>query len=116
MSKIQNIADNAIPVLWEAGDGTYELSWRGLEDAGADYYFVNVSTYALDGGNDQKTFFNGYVDGVSCSLPDLPTDETFILKIDLIKKFRTGRRAHMETSLYPTFFLHSEPCDHKFEL
>lgn len=86
MSKIQDIADNAIPELWEAEDGTYELSWLSLEEAGADYYYVNVSTYALGGGNDQTPLFSGYVDGVSCSLPDLPTDDTYVLQIDLIKK------------------------------
>lgn len=86
MSKIQGIADNAIPELWMTEDGTYELSWLSLKDAGADYYYVNVSTYALGGGNNQKTFFSGYVDGVSCSLPDLPADEAFVLQIDLIKK------------------------------
>lgn len=49
MSEVQSIADQAVPELWKNGDGTYELSWGSLEDAGADFYYVNVSTYALGG-------------------------------------------------------------------
>jgi len=86
LSKIQDIADNAVPELWAAEDGTYELNWHSLEGVGADYYHVNVSTYALGGGSGQKTFFDGYVDGVSCILPVLPADEVFILQIELMKK------------------------------
>lgn len=87
MSKIQEIADSAVPELWKTEDGTYDLNWSSLGDAGADFYYVNVSTYTLGGGNNQKTFFSGYVDGVSCHLPELPTDESMVLQIDLIKKY-----------------------------
>lgn len=93
-SKIQDIANNAMPELWEDEDGTYKLSWQSLEDAGATSYYVNVSTYALGSGSDPKTFFDGYVDGVSCRLPDLPTDEGLVLQIDLIKKYSLLGKEH----------------------
>lgn len=86
-SKIQKIADHAVPELWKAADGTYELNWSGLENAGADFYYVNVSTHTLGGGDDQIIFFKGYVDGVSCRLSDLPADKGLMVQIDLIKKY-----------------------------
>lgn len=107
MSKVQDIADNAIPELWAAEDGTYELNWHSLEDSGADYYYVNISTHALGGGSDQETFFNGYVNGVSCSVPDLPADEVFVLQIDLIKKYTVlgEERTWKQASIQRFFFI-----------
>lgn len=86
-SKMQEIADHAVPELWKAADGTYELSWSGLEHAGENSYYVDVSTYSLGGGNDQITFFSGYVEDVSCRLSDLPTNRELVVQIDLIKKY-----------------------------
>ena len=94
MSKIQDIADHAIPELRETEDGTYELSWLGLGDAGADSYYVNVSTHTLGGGNNQPPIFSGYVDGTSCCLPDLPTTEYFIVQIDLFKQYSVSGKEH----------------------
>ena len=111
MTKIQGIADNAIPELWEAEDGTYELSWLSLKDAGADYYYVSVCTYTLGGGNDQETFFSGYVDGFACSLPDLPADEAFVLQIDLIKKdFVLGEERTWKQASIERFFSIQNPA------
>lgn len=106
-SKIQGIADHAIPELQAAEDGTYELSWASLEEAGADYYEVNVSTYALGGGNEPQTFFSGAVDGVSCILSDLPADETFVLQIDLFKRSTVlgKERIWKQASIRRFFFL-----------
>lgn len=107
MSKVQDIADHAVPELRETEDGLYELSWLSLKDAGADYYFVNVSTYTLGGGSDREVFFSGYVDGVSCSLPELPADETFALQIDLIRKASLlgEERTWKEASVQRFFFI-----------
>lgn len=117
MSKIQDIADNAIPELWAAGDGTYELNWHSLEGAGADYYYVNVSTYALGGGNEQKTFCDGYIDGVSCSLPDLPADEAFVLQIDLFKKSALlGEERIWKQASIQRFFFIQNPAINNLDL
>ena len=86
LSNIQKMVDKAVPELWENEDGTYELSWAGLEDAGADYYYVDVGTLALFSENGEKTFFRDYVKDVSCHLPELPEDEGLVLKLELIKK------------------------------
>ena len=114
MSKVQDIADQAVPELWATGDGTYELDWHSLENAGADYYYVNVSTHALGGGNDRKTFFSGYVDGVSCGLPALPTDEVFVLRIDLIKKSTLlgEERIWKQASIQRFFFIQDPVINH----
>ncbi|MDE5588012.1 MAG: D-alanyl-D-alanine carboxypeptidase family protein [Acetatifactor sp.] len=93
-SKMQDMANNAVPELCKAEDGTYELNWRSLEESGADSYYVNVSTYAIGSENNQRTFFSGYVDGVSCILPDLPTDEGLVLQIDLIKRYSVFGKEH----------------------
>ena len=61
-SKMQDMANNAVPELCKAEDGTYELNWRSLEESGADSYYVNVSTYAIGSEKNQRTFFSGYVD------------------------------------------------------
>ena len=90
LSNIQKMADKAVPELWENEDGTYELSWAGLEDAGADYYYVDVGTLALFSENGEKTFFRDYVKDVSCHLPQLPADEGLVLKLELIKKYSMG--------------------------
>ena len=106
VSKVQDLANNAEPELWETEDGTYELSWRSLEESGADSYYVNVSTYALGSGSDQRTFYDGYVDGVSCILSDLPTDEGLVLQIDLIKRYSvfgkeyTSKQASIQRFFY----------------
>ncbi|MBD5461129.1 MAG: hypothetical protein HDR26_09355, partial [Lachnospiraceae bacterium] len=50
-------------------------------------YYVNVSTYAIGGVSDETVFYDGYVDGVSCHLPDLPKGTDLVLKIDLVKKY-----------------------------
>lgn len=93
-SKIQDMANNAVPELCKAEDGTYELSWLSLEESGADSYYVNVSTYAIGSEDNQRIFFSGYVDGVSCILPDLPTDEGLVLQIDLIKRYSVFGKEH----------------------
>lgn len=117
LSKIQDTADNAIPELWAAEDGTYELNLHSLEDAGADYYFVNVSTHALGGGNDQKTIFSGYVDGSSCSLPALPTDEVYILQVDLIKKITVlGEERTWKQASIQRFFIIQNPVIDNLDL
>lgn len=114
LSKIREIADNAVPELREAEDGTYELSWPNVEEAGADTYYVEVSTYAVGssyvvgGTEDQKLFFSGYVSGTSCRLPDLPTEEgqSFRLQIDLIRHYtlmgeeKTWKQATIERYFY----------------
>ena len=61
MSKVQDLANNAELELWETEDGTYELSWLSLADSGADTYYVNVSTYAVDSGNDVEILFMFFV-------------------------------------------------------
>ncbi|MCM1541254.1 MAG: D-alanyl-D-alanine carboxypeptidase family protein [Blautia sp.] len=117
LSKIQRIADNAVPELWEAGDGTYELNWHSLKDADADYYYVNVSTYTLGGGNDRQTFFSGYVDGTSCSLPALPADETFVLQIDLIRKESVfGEERTWKQATVEHFFFLQDPAIRDLDL
>lgn len=117
LSKIQDTADNAVPELWAAEDGAYELNWHSLEDAGADYYYVNVSTHALGGGNDQKTFFSGYIDGISCSLPALPTDEVYILRIDLIKRMTVlGEERTWKLASTQRFFIIQNPVIDNLDL
>ncbi|MCM1189238.1 MAG: D-alanyl-D-alanine carboxypeptidase family protein [bacterium] len=86
LSKVQKLADNAMPELWEAEDGTYELSWHDLEETDSNVFFVDVSTYALGSGTEKETFFSGYINDYSIRLPALPTDEGLVLQIDLIKK------------------------------
>lgn len=85
--KVQKIADTAMPELHRSEDGGYELSWHTLESSGADFYHVNVSAYSLGGESTKTVFFDGNVDGFSCSLPNLPSDEGLILQIDLYKKY-----------------------------
>ena len=94
VSKTQKIANNAMPELWENEDGTYELSWPDLQDIGADYYYVDVGTLAVFSENGEKTFFREYVDGVSCHLPELPTDEGLVLEMDLIKEYSVLGEKH----------------------
>lgn len=109
-SKIQKMADRAVPELWKAADGTYELSWSGLENAGADYYYVNVSTQTLGGGDDRIIFFNGYVDGVSCRLSDLPADKGLMVQIDLIKKYSVlGKEGTWKQASVQRFFSIQNP-------
>lgn len=86
MSKTQKAADNALPELWRTADGSYELNWSALKDTGVDSYYVKVSAGALGGGKEEVTFFNGYVDGLSCRLSELPTDRGLIVQIDLLKR------------------------------
>lgn len=86
-TKIQKLANNAIPELWENEDGTYELSWSGLEDADADFYYVNVGTLALFSKDGEQTFFSGYVDDLFCQLPKLPMDEGLVLEMELFKDY-----------------------------
>lgn len=106
MSKIRDIADNAIPELWETEDGTYELSWLTLEDTGADFYYVNVSTHTLGGGDNQTIIFSEYVTGTSCCLPDLPTTEFLVIQIDMFKQYsvngeeRTWKQASIKRYFY----------------
>lgn len=106
LSKIQKMADSAIPELRATEDGTYELSWQCLEEAGADYYFVDVSTNPLFSEGEKRTFFSGYVEGVSCSLPELPTTEGLVLQIELVKKYtvfgkeRALKQASIERNIY----------------
>lgn len=110
MSKIQSIADHAVPELWKTEDGMYELSWTSLENAGADFYYVNVSTHALGGGNDQIIFFSGYVDGVSCRLSDLPVDKGLVIQIDLIKRYSVlGKEGTWKQASVQRFFSIQNP-------
>lgn len=116
-SKIQGIADNAIPELWVVEDGTYELSWFSLEDAGADFFYVNVSTYTLGGGNNQTTLFSEYVNGVSCCLPDLPTDKFLVIQIDLIKQYSVAGKEHTwEQASIKRFFSIQNPLIENLDL
>ena len=94
ISKIQKMADNIMPELRENGDGTYELSWSGLEEAEADVYFVDVSTDEYYSENGKRTFFSGYVDGVSCQLPELPMGEALVLEMELIKNYSVFGKEH----------------------
>ena len=94
ISRIQKMVDNAIPELRENEDGTFELSWSGLEDAGADFYYIDVGTLELFSENGKKTFFSGYVEDVSCKLPELPTDEGLVLEMELIKRYTVQGKEH----------------------
>ena len=94
LSKIQKTANNAVPELRENEDGTYELSWPGLIDAGADFYYVDVGTPELFSENGQKTFYSGYVEDVSCILPELPTDEGLVLEMELYKRYSVLGKEH----------------------
>lgn len=94
LSKIQKLADKAMPELWENDDGTYELDWSDLEDTGADLYYVSVGTLALFSENGEEIFFSGYIEDVSCSLPALPADEGLVLKIELIKRNTVQGKEH----------------------
>ena len=94
VSEIQKMADNAMPELWVNEDGTYELSWPSLEDTDADLYYVDVGTLALLSENGEQTFFSGYVDGVSCQLPKLPTDEALVLEMELMKNYSVLGKEH----------------------
>ena len=106
LSQIQKMVDKAMPELWENEDGTYELNWSSLQDAGADLYYVKVGTLALFSENGERTFFSGYVEDVSCHLPELPTDEGLVLEMELIKKNtvqgkeRTSKIASIERYFY----------------
>ena len=94
LSKMQKMADNAMPELRENEDGTYELSWSGLEDAGADFFYVDVGTLEVFSENGKITFFSGYVDGVSCVLPELPRDEGLVLEMELLKNYSVLGEEH----------------------
>lgn len=94
MSKVQKMAAGAVLELQKAEDGSYELSWHGLEDSGADLYYVDVSTNALFSEGEKRTFFSGYVDGLSCRLPGLPSDEGLVLEMELIKKYSVLGKEH----------------------
>lgn len=94
LSQIQKMADKVMPELWENEDGTYELSWSGLEDAEADYYFVDVGTLEVFSENGKRTFFSGYVNDTSCYLPELPTDEGLVLEMELIKNYTLMGEEH----------------------
>ncbi|MCM1025284.1 MAG: D-alanyl-D-alanine carboxypeptidase family protein [Roseburia sp.] len=103
MSKVQDMAAGAVIELQKLEDGNYELSWAALEEAGADLYRVDVSTNALfSESGEKKTFYSGYVDGLSCTLPELPPDEGLVLEMELIKKYsvlgkeRTTKQASIE--------------------
>lgn len=116
LSKIQRMADSTMPELREAEDGTYELSWPGLKDAGADSYYVDVSTHALFSEREKKTFFQGYVDDVSCSLPDLPTDEGLVLQMELIKKYSVlGKEHTLKLASIERYFYIQDPVIRKLD-
>ena len=87
MTEMQKMANTAIPELWRNEDGTYELSWSGMEDIGVDFYYIDVGTHTLFSGNDKKSFFSGYVDDVFCYLPELPKDEGLVLEMELFKDY-----------------------------
>lgn len=110
LSKIQRMADKAMPELREVEDGTYELSWDGLKDAGADSYYVDVSTHALFSEHEKKTFFCGYVDDLSCLLPNLPTDEGLVLRMELIKKYSVlGKERTLKLASIERYFYIQDP-------
>lgn len=110
MAEVQGIAYHAVPELWKNGDGTYELSWRSLEEAGADFYYVNVGTYAIGGGSSQITFYSGYVDGDSCRLSELPADKGLTIQIDLIKRSSLlGKELHWKQASVQRFFSIQNP-------
>lgn len=116
LSKIQSIANNAIPELRQNEDGTYELSWLGLEDADADFYYVDVGTHALFSENGKKTFYSGYIDGVSCHLPELPTDEGLVLEMELIKKYSVlGKEHTLKLASIERFFYIQDPMIRKLD-
>ena len=94
LSKIQKMANNAVPELRENEDGTYELSWLDLKDADADYFYVDVGTLEVFSENGKRTFFSGEVADVSCRLPELPTDEGLVLEMQLIKKYTLFGKEH----------------------
>lgn len=110
ISKMQEAADKAVVEIRETAEGTYELNWGDVGDA--DTYYVELSTSTvggaaiLGGGNEEKVLFRSAVEGVSCSLPDLPTDETLVLRIELIKNYRlfgndkTWKQASTEREIY----------------
>ena len=114
LSKIQTMANNAVPELRENVDGTYELSWPGLIDSGADFYYVNVGTPALFSENGQKNFFTGDVYGVSCRLPDLPTDEGLVLEMELYKKYSVlGKEHTLKLASIERYFYIQDPMIRK---
>lgn len=116
LSKIQSMADNAIPELRQNEDGTYELSWLGLKDADADFYYVDVGTHALFSENGKKTFYSGYIDGVSCHLPELPTDEGLVLEMELIKKYSVlGKEHTLKLASIERFFYIQDPMIRKLD-
>ena len=93
-SSIKKLAKSAVPELWENEDGTYELNWSCLQDTGVDYYYVYVGTPELFSENGEQTFFSGYIDDVSCRLPELPTDEGLVLEMDLYKRYSMLGKEH----------------------
>ena len=94
LSQIQNMVNNAVPELRAKEDGTYELSWPDLEDADADFYYVDVGTLEVFSENGKKTFFSGYVDELFCHLPELPTDEGLVLEMELVKTYSVFGKEH----------------------
>ena len=110
LSKMQKMADNAMPELRENEDGTYELSWSGLEDAGADFFYVDVGTLEVFSENGKITFFNGYVDGVSCLLPELPRDEGLVLEMELLKNYSVlGEERTLKMATIQRYFYIRDP-------
>lgn len=116
LSKIQKMADNAIPELRQNEDGTYELSWTGLQDAGAACYHVDVGTHELFSEHEKRTFYSGYVDGVSCNLPELPTDEGLVLEMELIKKYTVlGKEHTLKLASIQRYFYIQDPMIKKLD-
>lgn len=110
MSKIQGMANQAVPELRKTEEGTYELSWYDLEEAGADYYYVNVSTYAIGGGSARITFFSGYVDRAFCRLAELPAGESMVIQIDLFRKYTLpGKECTWKQASIQRFFSIQNP-------
>ena len=110
MSKMQKMADNAMPELRENEDGTYELSWTGLEDAGADFYYVDVGTLEVFSENGKRTFFSGYVDDTSCLLPELPRDEGLVLEMELLRNYSVlGEERTLKVATIQRYFYIRDP-------
>ena len=116
LSKVQKMADSAVPELRENEDGTYELSWPSLKDAEADFYYVNVGTPALFSENGERTFFSGYVEDVSCQLPALPTDEGLVLEMELIKEYSVFGKEHtLKLASFQRYFYIQDPMIKKLD-
>ena len=117
LSKIQKMANNVMPELWENEDGTYELSWSGLKDADADYYYVDVGTLELFSENGKITFFSGEVDDVSCRLPALPMDEGLVLEMELFKNYTVlGKEHTVKLASIQRYFYIRDPQIKRFDL